>query len=98
LRNLRKSGELSFDKVGDIGRFAMASKDGNKPGGGSGSGRAPILPLQLPSNIARLPSADRREKLRILEALLFAAAEAPRTMSSCFWTNCRASIQAAASI
>ena len=53
----------------------MASKDGNKPGGGSGSGRAPILPLQLPSNIARLPSADRREKLRILEALLFAAAE-----------------------
>ncbi len=53
----------------------MASKDGNKPGGGSGSGRVPILPLQLPSNIARLPSADRREKLRILEALLFAAAE-----------------------
>lgn len=27
----------------------------------------------LPSNIAALPSADRREKLRILEALLFAA-------------------------
>ncbi len=53
----------------------MASKDGNKPAGGSSSGRAPILPLQLPSNIARLPSADRREKLRILEALLFAAAE-----------------------
>ena len=53
----------------------MASKDGNKPAGGSGSGRAPILPLPLPSNIARLPSADRREKLRILEALLFAASE-----------------------
>ena len=53
----------------------MASKDGNKPAGGSSSGRAPILPLPLPSNIARLPSADRREKLRILEALLFAAAE-----------------------
>ena len=53
----------------------MASKDGNKPAGGSSSGRAPILPLQLPSNIARLPSADRREKLRILEALLFAASE-----------------------
>ena len=52
----------------------MASKDGSKPGGGSG-GRVPILPLPLPSNIARLPSADRREKLRILEALLFAAAE-----------------------
>jgi segregation and condensation protein B len=29
----------------------------------------------LPSNVAALPSADRREKLRILEALLFAAAE-----------------------
>jgi len=53
----------------------VASKDGNKPAGGKNSGRAPILPLQLPSNIARLPSADRREKLRILEALLFAATE-----------------------
>jgi segregation and condensation protein B len=29
----------------------------------------------LPSNVAQLPSADRREQLRILEALLFAAAE-----------------------
>jgi segregation and condensation protein B len=29
----------------------------------------------LPSNIATLPSADRREKLRIIEALLFAASE-----------------------
>ncbi len=29
----------------------------------------------LPSNVATLPSADRREKLRILEALLFAASE-----------------------
>jgi segregation and condensation protein B len=53
----------------------MASKDGNKPGGGSGSGQVPILPLPLPSNVARLPSAGRREKLRVLEALLFAAAE-----------------------
>lgn len=32
---------------------------------------APMLPL--PSNVMALPSADRREKLRILEALLFAA-------------------------
>jgi segregation and condensation protein B len=53
----------------------MAGKDGKNPGAGSDSGRVPILPLPLPSNIARLPSADRREKLRILEALLFAAAE-----------------------
>ncbi len=29
----------------------------------------------LPANIAQLPSADRREKLRVLEALLFAASE-----------------------
>ena len=29
----------------------------------------------LPSNIAQLPSADRRDQLRILEAMLFAAAE-----------------------
>jgi segregation and condensation protein B len=53
----------------------MASKDGKRPGNGFGGGRVPILPLPLPSNIARLPSADRREKLRIVEALLFAAAE-----------------------
>lgn len=32
-------------------------------------------PTPLPSNIGKLPSADRGEKLRILEALLFAAAE-----------------------
>lgn len=29
----------------------------------------------LPSNVRALPSADRREKLRVLEALLFAAAD-----------------------
>jgi segregation and condensation protein B len=51
------------------------AQDGKKPGDGAPSGRTPILPLPLPSNVARLPSADRREKLRILEALLFAAAE-----------------------
>jgi segregation and condensation protein B len=33
------------------------------------------LPLPFPSNVMALPSADRREKLRILEALLFAAPE-----------------------
>ncbi len=32
-------------------------------------------PRPLPANIATLPSADRREKLRVLEALLFAASE-----------------------
>src|SRR5262249_46091598 len=29
----------------------------------------------LPPNVAQLPSADRRQQLRILEALLFAASE-----------------------
>src|ERR1700760_1569443 len=48
---------------------------GKKTAGESNIGRVPILPLPLPANIARLPSADKREKLRILEALLFAAAE-----------------------
>lgn len=33
------------------------------------------LPLPFPSNVTKLPSADRREKLRIIEALLFAASE-----------------------
>ena len=35
----------------------------------------PRLPLPFPSNVMALPSADRREKLRIVEALLFAAGE-----------------------
>jgi segregation and condensation protein B len=35
----------------------------------------PRFPLPLPSNVIALQSTDRREKLRIVEALLFAAAE-----------------------
>src|SRR4029078_6407645 len=35
----------------------------------------PRLLLQLPSNVIALQSTDRREKLRIVEALLFAAGE-----------------------
>ncbi len=54
----------------------MADKDKNKPGSGNRTAALPFhSPLPLPANVARLPSADRREKLRILEALLFAAAE-----------------------
>ncbi|MGI9382737.1 MAG: SMC-Scp complex subunit ScpB [Methyloligellaceae bacterium] len=33
------------------------------------------MPLPLPENVMSLPSADRREKLRVMEALLFAADE-----------------------
>ena len=36
---------------------------------------APTPALPLPSNVMALPSADRAEKLRIVEALLFAAPE-----------------------
>ena len=53
----------------------MVGNDGKRLGRGGDSGRVPIFPLSLPPNVARLPSADRREKLRILEALLFAASE-----------------------
>ncbi len=42
--------------------------------GAPASERERDLPAQ-PSNITNLPSADRREKLRVLEALLFAASE-----------------------
>jgi segregation and condensation protein B len=52
----------------------MGKNDKKLDGDGAGS-RIPILTLPLPANVARLPSADRREKLRIVEALLFAAAE-----------------------
>ncbi len=43
--------------------LAGASREAERPAHG------------LPTNVAALPSADRREKLRILEALLFAASE-----------------------
>ena len=42
---------------------------------GEDTGQAQALPLTLPENIMRLPSAERGEKLRVLEALLFAASE-----------------------
>lgn len=37
--------------------------------------REPLAAQQLAANVARLPSADHWEKLRVLEAVLFAAAE-----------------------
>jgi segregation and condensation protein B len=45
---------------------------------------APAPSHGLPANIAALPSADRRERLRMLEALLFAASEPidERTLAS----------------
>jgi segregation and condensation protein B len=52
----------------------QGSKDGLEAAATSAPGREGLRG-GLPSNIAQLPSADRREQLRILEALLFAAAE-----------------------
>ena len=54
-----------------------AADSGDAPSHGAGRDGAsrPTAGCGLPSNIAQLPSADRRERLRILEALLFAAAE-----------------------
>lgn len=49
-------------------RAVEVTEDEDERGAG-----APMLPL--PSNVMALPSADRREKLRIIEALLFAASE-----------------------
>lgn len=37
--------------------------------------QGPRLPLAFPENVTALPSADRREQLRVIEALLFAASE-----------------------
>lgn len=58
-------------------RFALLSTpgSGDADAGPAGEADATRSSHGLPSNIAALPSADRREKLRILEALLFAAAE-----------------------
>jgi segregation and condensation protein B len=53
----------------------MGENDKKKSGAGRNAALPFHSPVPLPANVARLPSADRREKLRILEALLFAAAE-----------------------
>ena len=45
------------------------------PDEATASGEAPARRSRLPSNVAALPSADRGEALRIIEALLFAASE-----------------------
>jgi segregation and condensation protein B len=54
----------------------QSSSEARSPAG-AGDGEASTQETRrgLPPNIAQLPSADRREQLRILEALLFAAAE-----------------------
>ena len=59
------------DDIGD--RDDSGADDGAEP---RRAGNAAERPARgLPSNVAALPSADRRETLRIIEAMLFAAAE-----------------------
>lgn len=56
--------------VNQVERIEPMAADERDRGRGAG---ATALTLPLPSNVMALPSADRREKLRIVEALLFAA-------------------------
>ncbi|RMF07158.1 MAG: SMC-Scp complex subunit ScpB, partial [Alphaproteobacteria bacterium] len=48
--------------------------DSGQAGAAKGEAIAPVQ-LPLPENVMRLPSAGRREMLRVIEALLFAASE-----------------------
>lgn len=60
-------------------RVADEDQGPEAEGESAASDAGPTMPARaagsLPHNVTALPSADRREKLRILEALLFAAAE-----------------------
>ena len=53
-----------------LSRAALMEEDDPERGRGG-----TLLPLPLPCNVIALQATDRREKLRIVEALLFAAAE-----------------------
>ena len=65
--NIRLADEGEGEPTIEAGAMPVAPA---ATGAQQGSGRH-----GLPANVAALPSADRREKLRILEALLFAASE-----------------------
>lgn len=77
----RKSGRDGEPDMGPQG-YAFRSVKTGEPKRGAKVETPPVpvpAPQQtshgLPGNVAALPSADRRERLRILEALLFAASE-----------------------
>ncbi|MFZ4808506.1 MAG: SMC-Scp complex subunit ScpB [Hyphomicrobiaceae bacterium] len=53
----------------------MAAASGPDQGGQGGSEEPFTSVHGFPANVAPLPSADRRERLRVLEAILFAASE-----------------------
>jgi segregation and condensation protein B len=65
MRNATAGATIAVKQVESV--EPMVADEGERERGGAR--------LPLPSNVMALPSADRREKLRIVEALLFAAPE-----------------------
>jgi segregation and condensation protein B len=53
----------------------MSKENGNDKDGAANAGNRARAASAFPSNVTALPSADRRERLRVVEALLFAASE-----------------------
>lgn len=74
----RPFSELATSKLRDPRRAAVSASPANADND-TGAGDAPAMPSALgrvlPANVAALPSANRGEALRIVEALLFAASE-----------------------
>jgi segregation and condensation protein B len=68
-------GASRLSAIGRKGRDAEPEADAPPVPDTASEGGEKDLRSGLPTNIAALPSADRREKLRTLEALLFAASE-----------------------
>lgn len=69
----RKPNEIPEDEMNEERRDAPSEDRGEDTG--QDTGQMEAIPLPLPENVMRLPSAERGEKLRVLEALLFAASE-----------------------
>lgn len=66
---------IRVDDEADDMESASSFEPGDNAAGERPEAAAAAAPRGLPSNVTQLPSADRRETLRILEALLFAASE-----------------------
>ena len=73
----RKPHEIPEDAMKEEQRESPGVENGDDAGQETGRENVHIeaIQLPLPENVMRLPSAERGEKLRVLEALLFAATE-----------------------
>ncbi len=69
----RKPNEIPEDAMNEQRRDMTGVETGDETR--QGPDQMEEVQLPLPENVMRLPSADRGEKLRVLEALLFAASE-----------------------